>query len=88
MLKPIEVTQSDIDAADPESDDRNCVALAIRRIRRRHDVRAYAYLGIIRIGRRRYEMSNFVSNRIIIHRSGVKITPFIFELPDTYMMKA
>ena len=83
MLKPIVVTQSDIDNADPQSDDRNCVALAIRRIRRRDDV-LVCHIRLIRIGKRRYEMDNFVSNRIIIHRSGTKIDPFHFNLPDTW----
>ena len=76
----INVLQSDIDEAVPGSADNNCVAVALKRIKARQDIRVYAYLGYIRIGERKYDMDNWACNRLIIHGAGHTIQPFEFEL--------
>jgi hypothetical protein len=76
----IKVTQADIDKCDPSSTDNNCVAVALKRIKHRSDVKAYAYLGYIRIGKRKIDMDDWPANRLIIHGAGHKIEPFEFEL--------
>lgn len=84
MPKNISVTQADIDACDPESSDNNCIAVALKRLRRRQDIRAFAYLGYVRIGKRKYELDQWPCNRLIIHSAGYTIQPFEFQLPATY----
>lgn len=77
----ISVTQLDIDSARADDMDRNCVALAIRRVKPRTKVvRVMPYIGIIKIGKRRYDMSDYTANRLICHMAGHKIEPFEFEL--------
>lgn len=76
----IKVLQSDIDACDPSSNDNNCIAVALKRIKRRKNVKALAHLGLIRIGKRPYDMDDWAVNRLIVHGAGHKIAPFEFEL--------
>ena len=76
----INVLQSDIDLSVPGSADNNCVAVALKRIKARQDIRAYAYLGYVRIGGREYVMDDYARNRLIIHGAGLTIAPFEFDL--------
>lgn len=76
----IHVTQADIDAANPDDASRNCVALAIKRVKKRDDVKAWVYVGQIRIGKRRFDLDDYAHNRLILHLNNHKIEPFEFEL--------
>lgn len=78
----VNVTQMDIEACDPMSTDNNCIAVALKRIKRRQDIKAYAYLGYVRVGKRQYNLDNWPCNRLIIHGTGHKIAPFEFELGE------
>ena len=76
----IEVLQADIDNCDPASTDNNCVAVALKRVKRVKSVKAFAYLGLIRIGKNPYDMDDWTANRLIIHSAGHSIEPFELEL--------
>lgn len=73
------VTQEDIANATPDDSEGNCVALAIRRVKRRDDVYVRPYLGSIRIGTRIFELDDYACNRLIRHSAGDKIEAFVFD---------
>ena len=76
----IKVTQADIDTADPKSTDKNCVALAIRRAKPRAKiVKVWAIIGEMRIGKRKYDLADVATHRLILHQHGYAIEPFEFE---------
>lgn len=80
----IQVTQEDIDNAEPSVSERNCVSLAIKRIKKRDDVWCFPYVGSIRIGERRYVLDDYAAPRLILQMNHYKIEPFTFELPKTW----
>lgn len=79
-MAKIRVSQADIDNCEPSSHDKNCVALALKRLRRRDDIRAFPFLGQVRIGRRVRDIDDWAANRLVLHMHGYKIEPFEFDL--------
>lgn len=82
----ITVTQTDIDKAVPSNSAQNCVALAIKRVKRRDDVTVFPYGGAIRIGNRKYDLDDDAAHMLIVHMHHYKIKPFSFDLPRQWTM--
>lgn len=82
MIRPatVHVTQVDIDNCQPDTHNNNCIAVVLKRIKKRQDIKAYVHIGEIHIGKRVYDMDLWPHNRLIIQANGYKIEPFEFEL--------
>jgi len=83
-MKPptiINVTQADIDAADPMDASNNCVAIALKRaLPDAKVIKAWAYIQKFRIDERKFDMDDWPVNRLILHENGRRIEPFEFEI--------